>query len=241
MATRLSNNILLNPGDITSNFASIGDAGNVSLGAAAFDNAGNRYRFVKAGGTALVPGKLQQAAAEVTDNQGLTPAAAAIGATSVTVTLGSSAVTANQYAGGWLVVTITPGQGYKYLISSHPAADAAATCVLTLEDAIVVALTTSSRVDLVANPYSGVIVNPTTATSAPVGAAVSAITAAYFGWVQDGGVASLLSDGGATVGTAQVASNGTAGAVEALTGVQAPVGIALTGIATTDYGPVLLK
>lgn len=239
MATRLSSNIFLNPGDITANFSSISDAGNVSLGAAAFDNAGNRYRFVKAGGTALVPGKLQQAAAEVTADQGLACAAAAIGATSVTTT-STVTVTANQYAGGWLVVTITPGQGYRYLISSHPAATAAA-LTLTLEDPIVVALTTSSRVDLVANPYSGVIVNPTTATSAPVGAAVSAVTASYFGWVQDGGVASLLSDGGATVGTAQVASNGTAGAVEALTGVQAPVGIALTGIATTDYGAVLLN
>lgn len=240
MATRLSSNILLNPGDITANFSSIADAGNVSLGAAAFDNAGNRYRFAKAGGTALVPGKLQQAAAEVTNHQGLTPAAAAIGATEVTVTLGATAATANQYAGGWLVVTITPGQGYKYLISSHPAADLSTTLTLTLEDAVVVALTTSSRVDLVANPYSGVIVNPTTASSAPVGGAVTAVTAAYFGWIQDGGIASLLSDGGATVGTAQVGSNGTAGAVEALTGVQAPVGTALTGIATGDYGAVYL-
>lgn len=241
MATRISSNLLLNPADITANFSSISDAGYVGLGAAGFDNAGNRYRFVKAGGTALVPGKLQQAAAEVTNHQGLTPAAAAIGATSVTVTLGATAATANQYAGGWLVVTVTPGQGYKYLISSHPAADSAATLTLTLEDAIVVALTTSSRVDLVANPYSGVIVNPTTATSAPVGAAVTAVTAAYFGWVQDGGVANVLMNGTGVVGTAQVASNAVAGAVEPLTGVQAPVGTLLTGVADTEYGAILLN
>lgn len=243
MATRLSSNLLLNPNDITANFATIGDAGNVTLGAAAFDNAGNRYRFVKAGGTALVPGKLQQAPAEVTNHQDVVPTATAVGATSVTVTLGATAATANQYAGGWLVVSVTPGQGYKYLISSHPAADASATLTLTLEDAIVVALTTSSNCDLVANPYSGVIVNPTALSSAPVGGAVTAITASYFGWIQDGGVASLLADGANAVGSNLVASNGVAGAVEdaAAPGAQPLVGTALTGCADQEYGAVLLN
>lgn len=233
MATRLSSDLLVNPSDLTTNSAT---ANQVSLGARAVDQAGNSYRWCLAGGTSLVPGKLQQAAAEVTANQDLAVAAAAIGATSVTTTT-TVTVTANQYAGGWLVVTVTPGQGYRYLISSHPAATAAA-LTLTLSDALVVALTTASRIDLVANPFSGVIVNPASASSAPVGAAVTAITNAQYGWIQDGGIACLLSDGGATVGTAQVASNATAGAVEAATGVQAPVGTALTGIASTEYGPV---
>jgi hypothetical protein len=43
-----------------------------------------------------------------------------------------------------------------------------------------------------------------------------------------------------TVGTDLVASNATAGAVEALTGVQAVIGNAMSGIATTEYGPVKL-
>jgi len=234
MATRLSSGLLVNPGDLTQNTASAA----VQLGAVAFDQAGNRYRYAKAGAVALVPGKLQQAPAEVTADQDVAISAAAIGATSVTTT-GTLTVTANQYAGGWLVVSDDTGEGYKYLISSHPAATAAAV-TFTLSDAIVVALTTSTTIDLVANPFSGIIVNPATASSAPVGAGITAVTAAQYGWIQDGGVASLLSDGGATVGTAQVASNGTAGAVEALTGVQAPVGIALTGIASTEYGAVKL-
>jgi hypothetical protein len=234
MATRLSSGLLVNPGDLTQNTANAA----VQLGAVAFDQAGNRYRYVKAGGTSLVVGKLQQAPAEVTADQGLAVAAAAIGATSVTTT-STVTVTANQYAGGWLMIGITPGVGYKYLISSHPAASGAAV-TLTLSDPLIVALTTDSRVDLVANPYSGVVVNPTTATSAPVGAAVSIVTNAQFGWIQDGGVSCLLADGTVTVGTGVVASNATAGAVEALTGVQAPVGTALTGIATTDYGAINL-
>lgn len=215
------------------------------LGAVAFDVEGNRYRYVKAGGTALVAGTLLQSAAEITNHQNLTPAAAAIGATEITVTLGATAVTANYYAGGYVVVTVTPGQGYRYRILSHPAANGSATCVLTLEpdSAVVVALTTSSRVDLVPSPYSSVIINPTTATSTPIGVAVYPIVAGEYGWIQDGGIATLLADGAITVGTNVIASNATAGAVEPgadAADLQASIGIAMTGIATTEYGAVRL-
>lgn len=209
-----------------------------TLGSRVTTGDGRDFRYVLAGATSLVQGKLQQVSAEVTGNQNLAVAAAAIGATSV-VTTTTVTVTANQYAGGWLVVTITPGEGYQYQIASHPAATSAA-LTLTLSDPLQVALTTSSRVDLVANPYNGIIVNPTSATSSPIGVAVYPITNAQYGWIQTAGVASVLADGTVTVGTSLVASNGTAGAVEAFTGVQAIVGIAVSGIATTDYGPVKL-
>lgn len=213
------------------------------LGAKAVGADGTEYRLAKVGASALVPGTLLQAPAEITNHQDLVPAAAAIGDTSVTVTLGATAATANYYAGGWLMVSITPGQGYRYKIASHPAADASATLTLQLVDPIVVALTTASNVDLVVNPYSGVVINPTSATSAPVGAAITAAAASSYCWIQTKGACALLADAGGavTVGTAVVASNQTAGAVEALTGVQAPVGLALTGIATSEYGAILLN
>jgi hypothetical protein len=211
-----------------------------TLGQRMTDGLGNEYVYVKAGGTALVPGKLQQAAAEVTNHQDLTPVAAAIGDTTVTVTLGATLATANQYAGGQLLITVTPGQGYSYQIKSHPAAASAGTLALTLEDPIEVALTTSSRCDLVPNPYNGVIVSPTTASSGVIGAAVDNITAASYGWLQTKGACALLADGAVTVGTSVVASNATAGAVEAATGAQQVVGFALSGIATTEYGAIFL-
>lgn len=212
----------------------------IQLGAKFFDQAGNGYVWAKAGGVALVAGTLLQAAAEDTAHQNLVPAAAAIGATSVTVTLGASAVTANQYAGGWMVTTETPGEGYKYLISSHPAADASATVVLTLSDPLQVALTTSSHVDLVRNPYDGVIINPTTATSCPVGVATDVVAASGYGWIQTDGYAVILNDAGSTVGTNVSASNATAGAVEAAVTAQAAIGVAVTGIATTEFGMIKL-
>ncbi len=197
---------------------------------------GREFVYVLAGATALVPGKLQQSPAEVTGDENLAFAAAAIGATQVTTTT-TVTVAANQYAGGLLAITVTPGVGYVYRIKSHPAA-AAAAVTLTLDDAIVVALTTSSRGDLI-NPFSGVIVNPTTATSSSVGAGVYPVAAAEYGWIQKYGPAVLLADGAITVGTNVIASNATAGAVEAgadAADLQSNVGVALTGIATTEYG-----
>lgn len=221
-------------------FSSSTDGTEIQLGAKFMDQNGNAYRRCLVGASALVPGTLVQAPAEITNHQNLTPAAASIGATQVTVTLGATAATANQYAQGWLVGTVTPGQGYRYSIASHPAASSSASLIITLSDPLVVALTTSSRLDMVLNPYSGVIINPTTASSVPVGVAVYAAAAGTYSWIQTGGIAALLADGTVVVGTNVCASNATAGAVEAATGVQALVGIAQTGIATTEYGSVKL-
>lgn len=232
--SQVTSDILIAAADLTSNTS----VQQHNVGERAVTPDGRSFRYVKAGAVDLVPGKLYQAQAEATGNQNLAVSAAAIGATTVTTT-STVTVTANQYAGGFLVVTVTPGQGYSYKIKSHPAATAAAV-TLTLEDPIQVALTTSSRVDLVANPYSAVVVNPATATSSPVGVAVFPVTATYYGWLQVGGPAAVLADGAITVGVNVSASNAVAGAVEAAVTAQAAVGVALTGIADTEYGAVML-
>lgn len=210
------------------------------LGGTIFTNDGRAFRYCKAGGTSLVAGKLQQSSAEDTGLQNLTAVAAAVGDLTIAST-STVTVTANEYAEGFALITVTPGVGRIYKVKSHIAYTAAAP-TFTLFDSIQVALTTTSRIDMIRNPYSAVIVNPTTASSTPIGVAIHPITNAEFGWVQVGGVANVLADGALTVGTSVDASNGTAGAVEAHVeaGVQAPVGYALTGVATTEYGAVKL-
>lgn len=232
----LSSDTLINPQDLYD--LTVTTAG-TQLGALATTGDGRYFRYVQNGAVLMVPGKLQQAIPEVTANENLAMAAAAIGATSVTTT-STVTVTANQYAGGYVVVTQTPGIGYQYQIGSHPAVTAA---VLTLQlvDPITVALTTSSVIDLVANPFMGIVVNPTTATANIVGAAVQALPINGFGWIQTKGVASVLAQGTIVVGEQVAASSTTAGAVVATSGVLASVGIAVTGIATTDYGAVSLN
>src|SRR5206468_4270040 len=117
---------------------------------------GRSFRYVLNGAVALVAGNVIQAPAQVPNHLALTPVAASIGDTSITVALGATAATANQYAGGYAIISTTPGNGYAYRIQSHPAAALSTSVILKLDEAVQVALTTSSRVDLQANAYSGV-------------------------------------------------------------------------------------
>lgn len=188
------------------------------LGAKVTDRMGRVFRYAKAGASALVAGNVLQAPAQITTHQAMTPAAAAIASgaakQTVTATLGATnAVTANQYAGGFLVVSTGPGNGYAYEIESHPAASASASCVFTLAEHLKVALTTSSRVDLVPNHYNGVIQAPTTLTAAPVGVAIHPAAASEYCWIQTGGVCPVLIAGTPAVGSAVVSPGSAAGAV----------------------------
>ena len=210
-----------------------------TLGARATTGDGRVFRYVKAGATALVTGKLYQAPAETTAWENLSVAAAAIGDMSITTT-STVTVTANQLAGGYVIVTITPGQGYQYKIARHAAATSAVV-TLYLEDPIQVALTTASYVDLIPSPYAEVVITSgSTLTANVIGTAVYPVTAEYYGWIQVQGPAAVLNDGGSSVGTLVCASNGSAGAVEAFTGTQMPVGYAMTAITTAEYGAIYL-
>jgi hypothetical protein len=187
-----------------------------SVGTRAETADGRKYRYVQAGAVALVRGNMIQAPAQLTEHDQLTPSVAAIGATQVSVTLGSTAVTANQYADGWICIDTTPGLGQFCKILSHPAADASAAVVITLveADALLVALTGSSRVTLVPNPYKSVIQSPvTTLTGAVLGAAIYPIPAAEYGWIQTGGPSAVLVAGTPGVGLAVVVPGTAAGCV----------------------------
>jgi hypothetical protein len=177
---------------------------------------GRVFRYCKAGASALVVGNVIQASAQDTAHQQLTPAAAAIGATSFTATLGASAAAANLYAEGWAIIDTTPGLGYAYPVSGHAAVDASGVITLNLpaDSPIQVALTTSSRVSLQRNPYAGVIQSPvTTLTGAVVGVAVYPIAANQFGWIQTHGPAAVLVAGTPGVGLAVVVPGTAAGCV----------------------------
>lgn len=214
-----------------------------ALGEVVHSNDGRAYRYCKAGGTALAAGKLQQASAQDTGDHNLAMAAAAVGDTSITTT-GTVTVTENQYANGFAVIADDAGEGYIYKIKGHSAATAAA-ITLNLEDEVQVALTTSTTVDLIKNPYDSVIINPTSISSSPVGVAVIALTASQYGWLQVSGPASVLADGALTVGTDVVASDNVAGAVEKTADgtpeILSVVGTAMIAASDTEYGAVHLR
>lgn len=188
---------------------------------------GRGFRYAKVGAVATVAGKVYQSSAlDATNFQpsgGLgVSAAQAIGDTSVTIST-STTVTADILAGGYLSVCVTPGQGHLYKIKSNTATSGAAGLVITLEDPLRVALTTSSKVIVTPHPYSGIVIEPGTPTGVIIGVASHVVTAAYYGWVQTYGVASVLFTGtgaaGKVVGSLSGGTSGSAAPAIAATNI----------------------
>ena len=214
------------------------------LGELVFANDGRAYRYAKAGATALVAGNCQSSAAEDTDTQDMTAVAAAVGDLSIVSTT-TVTVTANEYAEGFILVSVTPGVGRLHKIKGHAAFTAEAPTFNLDNDPLVVALTTTSRLDALANPYSAVIVSPTTLTGVCVGVAVHAVALSEFGWLQVAGTACVEADGTVTVGIPVITSDTDAGTVESITDgaheLLQVVGTALTGAATGEFGAINLS
>lgn len=217
-----------------------------------FDSAdGREFVLVQNSTVALSAGKMVQSPAVIANHQDLAVTAFTAASSStglpayVTVTLGATAVTVNQYAGGYLLVNSSTGAGQTLKIASHAAANASASLVVYLEDAPLTALTTSSKVCLSLNPYTNVIVNPATPTGKVIGAALYAIAAStsstnVFGLVQTKGPIAVLNDGALTIGSAISPSNVVAGAVENGVIAQGFVGTAIQTGVDTEYRMVTL-
>jgi len=204
---------------------------------------GRSYRYGKAGAVALSPGKLCVAAAVVANHQNMAvAAAAAVGATEVTVTLGATAATANQYAGSYLVINDAAGEGKAYLVSGHPAADASASLTVKLAEPVQVALTTSSEASLHYHPYAGVLVSVADQGDMAVGIPNIGVTASYFCWLQTRGVCSALADETLAIGTALTTGSSVVGALEVVDAAGEPqVAVALQAGVDTEYRAVFLQ
>lgn len=204
---------------------------------------GRRFVYSKAGAVALAAGKLMQAPAEVANHSNCAvAAAAAIGANSVSVTLGATAATANQYAGGFMYVNDAAGEGHLYKINHHAAVGSAGTGTFYLDDSIRVALTTSSEVTFYPHPHSGLIVAPaTTLTGSVLGVAPINVTAAYYFWLQVAGPACVLQAGTLVVGANAVTPTGVDGGCgPSAAGTSRDVGSVIQLAADTEYALINL-
>jgi len=203
------------------------------LGTRASTRDGREYAYVQAGAAPLVTGNVLQAAAPVVLLHNMVVAAAAAGSTLLSITSGATTAPANTYAGGWLVVSTGAGLGYVLSVQSHAEilSAAAFALLLTSDDALPVALTAASRVDLIANPHKGVIQAPATLTGAVVGVAVYPIAANEYGWAQKRGVGGVLVDGTPAIGQAVSPSGTVPGAAAINAGTSIMLGTMLvTGI-----------
>lgn len=191
---------------------------------------------------AVAAGKLLQSPAIVANHQNLVVTAyqaySANGnvPAKVTVTLAATAATANQYAGGYLIVNDNNGEGQTLKIASHPAADASASLAVTLEEGGTVAITVASEVCLSANPYYNVVVCPTTLTGKPVGVTIYNLPVSSYGFAVTKGPTSALNDANTAIGLDLMPSSSTAGAVMTyVVATGSRVGTSTQAGVTTEY------
>jgi len=210
---------------------------NHNLGTKAITPDGRIFRYAQAGAVALAAGQLQVAPDVLTNHENLTvTAAVAAGGQTVNITVGATAITANDYDGGYLVVNDEAGQGYCYVIDACPASAGTENIDVTLLHAVEVALTTSSQVTLVKNPYKLVVVSSGgTQTDIPVGVASRVVDLNNYCWLQTGGVASIQTDtSDATAGTEISIGANDDGAVETHNNVNETV----VGICPAGSNPI---
>jgi len=205
---------------------------------------GRKFRYAKAGASALAAGKMSVAAAIDADVTNETAPAAAVGTTVLTLTVTSTTFVKNYFKGGAMHINDAAGEGHAYPISGNSACTASTSTVVTLEESIKIALTTSSEFTLVPSPWMATI-ESTTEESLPVGIPPVAVTAAYYYWSQTGGPAICLHDGSAAVGT-MMTLDATAGAITPINTTldidQPIVGIhwGTAGVGG-EYKPIFLK
>lgn len=181
-------------------------------------------RYCKNGATALNIAAPLQSAARIhaeADDDIVVGAASAIGATTVTLTSTANLATAplstkDGFKEGYLVVNDEAGEGQLYKIKGHAPASGTSTFVVTLYDALTVALTTSSQVGIIQNPYANVIATAAVLTGMFVGVPLMAITASYYFWAQTGGPAPVIPQAAIALGTTVVVGTTAAKADPAL-------------------------
>ncbi len=174
---------------------------------------------------------------------------ASVGDKSVTVTVGGTAATEDQYKDGFLYINDGTGQGHNYKIRQHDAIDSSGSGVINLYDgdAIVVAFEAATIAGLAKNPYKDFIVYPTSATGHCVGVAATDFDDDDYGWLQTWGPAAVLCDVAFVIGNHVRVSDNTAGSGEPLDrdGThenEEVIGVAsLIAPVTTDYGYVNLQ
>ena len=214
---------------------------------------GRVYRYSEVGAADIAGGAVVQApAGTAAHDQDLTVAAVSAGSTTVTLS-GSLTITKDQYKDGYMHINSGTGAGEVYRIKSNTAVSSATGCVLTLdeEDGLATALTAGSsncEVGLSVNPYSNVIISPTTVTNVAIGVAPTLLTQEYFGWIQTWGPAAVLANAAGVIGQhVRVGGASTAGGTEdmdfdgsneneQLIGVQM-----LIAPAAADYGLIFLQ
>lgn len=213
--------------------------GGTALGAFGGTPDGRIYRWGLAGAVDLALGKVSVTPAQVANHVNRTVSATvSAGTLTVGVNVGATAVTVDQYAGGFLTVNDATGEGITYLIEGNSSAVGSDVCTVQLAEPLRVGLTVSvSEVSLQVNPFSSVVIAPGAVAHQAVGVNNVTVTASNYAWFQVGGYCAVLSDGAITKGAGAILSDAVNGAVEieVAASVTQRVGTAPEATVDTEY------
>ena len=235
----------------------------VQYGATGMTEDGRKYRYVSFGGTSTIAsGQLVVAPAVTAGYQGLTITASgtgaqvagnlANGATQLVVTNGSTAITQDQFAEGYLEVLVGAAgvtSSYLYRVKGNTAAAASATFTVYLAEAMrhtTALVPGTDTVNLNPSIYNGVNISFT--ADIPVGVTVMPVpntaSVTNYGWVQTAGPVDAKNDavGTVAVGTSIGQSVSVAGSVRQATASTSPIiGYTHAAISASTSGPVFLN
>ena len=217
---------------------------------------GNRiFHYAKAGASALVAGKLCESAAfggslSVIELGLTVPATCPANGNIVYATANATdAVTKDQFAGGYLYVdsgSAAQGVGQTYKIKGNTAAVAGALITITVDDNLVIAISTSATVGIIANLYKNILTQATTPVGVPVGVPLIAVTATYYCWLQTWGPCCTLYSGAAGLNKQVIEGPAHAGSVApqlagSNSAIAPQIGMSLDTVADHKYGLINLQ
>lgn len=224
---------------------------------------GRRYRYCGFGGTSTIgPGLVVVASTTTAAFQGLAITAVgtggqvtgnlAAGSTQLILTNGSTSVTQDQFAEGYLELLVGGASGsgsYSVKIRGNSAAGNAGYITVYLAEALrntTALVPGTDTANLNTSVYSAV--NTSSTAAVPVGVTVMPVpntsSVSYYGWVQSAGPCDVLNDAGGTitVGGSFAQSVTTAGSVVASSASAAPaIGYTRKAITASNIGPAVLK
>ncbi len=204
---------------------------------------GRGYRYIRAGGSDLAPGKICVAATIDTNVVNVTVAAtAAAGAEELTIDAGG-AIVADAYKEGYVAISDATGEGIAYQVRTHNVLSGAGELVLKLSEPLKVGVTVDvSEATLIKNPWADVVISVADQGDMAVGVPNITIGDTEFGWVQTHGVCAVWADETIAVGSAITTGSSTVGAIETKDVDDAfpEYGYALVAGVDTEYRPVYL-
>lgn len=201
----LSGFIQLSPFDVLQTYvpANIEDTPS-TIGGLGITSDGRRFRlgFNNTASTILATNKNSQGPVQSSSFSLGTVSAQNIGDSSITYTFngGATTVAANLFSQGFISIVTGTGSIQQLQIKGNPAVTSSTTIVLQLQDPIFIATANTATANLWANPYSAVIICPTTLTGTVTGVNQIAIPAQTWGWFLTGGLGTCLGQGTTTQG-----------------------------------------